>query len=360
MVLKLFKKSTGLYAGLDISAEKITIAVVSREKEKYCLKNLVQESFQEEIIKNGLVSNPEHLAEFLKKTFEKDFPDIKTVNIALSSHNLFIKTVSFPDMPIEELKIIAPQEASKYVSFSINDLNVDFQIIEKAKAENKLNVILCALSKTAARSYIEPIQKAGLEINAVDVASFAMIRTLAHAEMINNPDAVYVSVLIGYETTDISVVKNGMPVFIHNIQTGKKNILESVIKGMELTREEADRKLPEFALLLPGMEASGNPELNKASNILRGIFSNIASEIQKAIEFYNSQNNGAVEIEKIILGGNGACVDNIDKYIANKLKINTELCNSLNNISYSNEKISNFSIPALSTSIGLALKGFEN
>ncbi len=360
MALNFFHKSANICTGLDISPEKITIASISFEKGKRKLISLAQKKFPEEIIRNGAIINPDMLTENLKKIIEENIPDIKKVNISVSSHNLFIKTVAFPDMPLEELKVIVPQEASKYVSFSVNDMNVDFQVLEKTQKQNKIDVILCALSKAVARNLVDSVCKAGVEVGSIDVSSFAMIRTLADAEMINNPDSVYVSVLIGYENTDISIIKDGMPIFSHNVQTGKKNLIESLMKGFEINSEETEKRLPQYGLMLPGMDASLSPDLNKASNIARGIYSNIASEIQKTIEFYNSQNSENTQIDSIILGGSGICIDNIDKYIANKIKISTELCNPLKNISHNFENMEKINLPALSTSIGLALKGFEN
>lgn len=357
MVLNLFKKASKIRAGIDISSEGFVLSCVSYEKGQYCLKGLYIDNFQEEILQNGMIIKPEVFAESLRKIIEENHLDIKTLNTGVSSSNMFIKIVAFPDISSDELKIIAPQEASKHVSQTVNQINVDYEILEQTKKDNKVDVVLCALSKEISNNLSNAASLAGVDINVIDVSSFAMIRTLANAEMINNPDLNYISVLIGYENTDINIIKNGMPVFSHHMQTGKKNVIESFMKGFEISKEEADRRLPYFGLILPGLEGSSDPDFNKTSNIVKPHYSNIASEIQKTIEFYNSQNGENTQIEKIILGGCGICLQNIDKYISNKLKIDTELCDSLKNISYDPKIIENIpvSIPSLSASIGLAL-----
>lgn len=360
MALNLFKKAVNVSTGIDISPENIIVCTLSHEKGKYSLVNLIKKPFGEEIIRDGQIYNPDSLTECLKTIIEENNLETGKVNISVSSNNLFIKTVTFPDMSIEELRIIAPQEASKHVSFSVNEMNVDFQILENSGKENKIDVILCALSKAVARDLVESISKAGVEVSSIDVSAFAALRTFANAQTVNVPAKVYASVLIGYENTDISIVKDGMPVFSHIMQSGKKNVLESIMKGFEINREEAGKRLPDFALIVPGAEPSMNPDVNKASNLTRGIYSSIASELQKTIEFYNSRTSESIEIEKVILGGCGICIGNIDKYIANKLRIDTEVCDSLKNISHNLDNIENINIPALSTSIGLALKGFAS
>jgi type IV pilus assembly protein PilM len=359
MVFNLFKKPPKIHTGLEISPEGFTLVSLSFEKGGCHLENFICKNFKEEILQNGMITKPDVFAENLKKILEENNFSAKTVNVCVSSNNMFIKTITLPNFPIEELKIIAPQEASKHIPLTTYEINVDFQILENSAKENKIDVILCALSKTIAKNIVDCLAKAELEVESIDVSSFATIRALANAEMINSPDLTYISVLIGYENTDINIIKNGMPIFSHNTQTGKKNIIEAITKSFEINREEAEKRLPEFGLILPGMETSDNTDLHKASNATRSIYSNIASEIQKAIEFHNSQNGENTAIEKIILGGSGVCIQNIDKYITNKLKIQTELCDSLKNISHnlevSEDLISSINIPALSTSIGLAL-----
>lgn len=360
----LFKKPPKISTGIDISPGGFSVSSVSKENGKYFLEHFTYDYFQENVFRDGMIIKPDVFAEILKKTLDENNFDIKSVNVCISSNTVFSKTITLPDLPKEELKLIAPQEVSKNVPLSVNEINVDFQILENTKKENKVDVIICALSKVIARNIVESFSKAGLETDSLDVGSFAMIRTLANAEMINNPDSSYISVLIGYENTDINIVKNGMPIFSHNTQIGKKNVLEALIKGFGISRNEAENRLHQFSLILPGAEVPSDPDLNKASNLTKTVYGNIASEIQKTVEFYTSQNGQAFEPELIILGGSGVCIGNIDKYILNKLKIKTALCESLKNISYKPELLENkgipLNIPSLTTSIGLALKGFEN
>ena len=357
MVLSLFKKAAKTPAGLDISSDGFILACISEEKGRSCLKNLYSHNFNEEILQNGMITKPELFAESLRKIIEENNLNLKKVNLSVSSSNMFIKTVSFPDLPEEEIRVIAPQEASKHISQTVNQINVDFELLEDTKKDNKVDVILCALSKDISKNLADSVAMAGLEINALEASSFSMIRTLANAEKINNPDFVYVCVLMEDENTDISIIKKGMPVFSNHVQIGKKHIVESFMKGFEIAYEEANNRLPYFGLLLPGSEGSSDPDFNKASNLMRPHYSNISAEIQKTIEFYNSQSEENIGIEKIILGGRGVCIQNVDKYISNKLKIQTELCNSLENIVCNPDTAQKFpaNIPVLAVSVGLAL-----
>jgi type IV pilus assembly protein PilM len=345
----LFKKKCAFHSGLDISQEGFTLVSLSFENGKYVLQNYYTENFNEKVFHNGIIIKPDVFSEKLKKIIQKNNFDIKSVNINVASNYVFIKTVTLPDLPDDELKIIAPQEAAKHSPQTIKEINVDYQKLEDTKNGNKIDVILCSLLKNTAKNFIDTFSLAEIEVEAIDVSSFAMIRTLSNAQKINNP---------------INVIKNGMPIFSHNILTGKQQILEAIMKGFEIQEEEANKRLHEFMIILPGMDFASNSDINKASNILRNIFSGLASEIQKTIEFYSSQSGETIEPARIIIGGSGVCVQNIHKYISNKLKIPAEICNPLENITHnleiSENNLAPINIPALSTSIGLALKSFES
>jgi len=366
MKFNLFKKNQNFQIGLDICSSGIYAVLLGKNNKNFFLKNYCFEPFKEQTIQNGTVINPVHFIETLSQLINKNHFDTEMVNIAVQSNVAFIKTVSLPYLPIDELRIIAPQEAAKHIPFSINEVNLDYEIIDNSRKKNqkekKSEIVIVALSKAIAKNYIDLINQTGLIVTTIDVAPFAMIRTLANADLIDNSDNLYISVLIGDENTDINIIQKGMPLFSHNAPTGKNNIMDLLKSSQEIETSETESILHEIVLPISGLTGQDH-QSNRAINIVRTIYNNISAEIQKTIEFYNSQTAEQNEFKKIIIGGTGVCIQNIDKYIYNRFKIDTVLCNALNNIEH-NFNIDNFiypiNIPAITTSVGLALKGLEN
>ena len=367
-MIELFKKSSKTRIGLDITPEGITMIVLGAQNKKNSLKHYIYKPFTKQPSASGQIENFEVVTEGLKSIIEEYAPDTRDVVFSVPSSVVFVKKIILPDLPEDELKIIAPQEAAKHLPMSVKEMNVDFQILENTRTHDesgkKMDVILCALSKTIARTYLEAISSAGFQASAIDISCFSMIRALSNAELINEPGKTYVSALIDYAGTDINVIQDGMPVFSHNIQTGKKNIVENIANSLSRKKAEVLEMLPEVALMIPGAEMNENPNLNKASNAARSVYSSISGEIQKTVEFFNSENPEPVEIERVFLGGSGVCVQNIDKYIFNKLKIDTCIFNPFINVSEELQNQENLlspvNIPSFSTSVGLAIKGSGN
>lgn len=369
MTLKFFQKTKKTHLGLDITPEGLTASIVRPKNKKLTLKNYAFEPFHEEVIQNGLIVNPEAFNRAFKKIVYKQKIDTNSLNIALPSNITLIKTISLPNLPLEELSVIVPQEAAKHISFPIEDMNIDFEVLsnpnEQENSNKKIDVLLIAVPKSIVQSYVDVFKHLGFTISAVDVSSFSIIRTLANAELIDESENIDISLLVGYENTDINIIYKGKPLFSNNFPVGKKNILDALINTLDISKEEAEKMLPEIALIIPGMNVEEiDPQLNKAATTVRSIYNNICSEILKTIEFYNSQNSESIKIRKIFVGGSGICTQNIDKYIIKRLKIDTVLCHSLknitNNIDYADNPTYPVNIPALATSIGLALKGLQS
>lgn len=367
-MISIFKNTSNNKIGLDITPDGINIAVVQNQKGGFYLKNFAHRYFSKQIYQNGQIQDSELLVEELKSIINEHKFDTRTTILSVPVNNIFMKTITLPDIPEEELRVIAPQEASKHLPLNEKEMNIDFQILKNTRKQGesgrKVNVVLCAISKEIVKNYLEPISTAGLHVCAIDVSSFAMIRALANAELINNPEKTYVSVLIDYAGTDINIVQNGMPVFSHSIETGRKHIIDSIINSINKKKNEVLDILPEIALIIPGTEMSESPELNKASNAAKSVYSGIAGEIQKTIEFYISEQDNPIEIDSVLIGGGGVCVQNIDKYMFNKLRIKTNIFNPFINISEElqnqEDLFSPINITSYSTSIGLALKEVKN
>jgi type IV pilus assembly protein PilM len=364
MVFNFLKRNNKPHIGLDISPVGITATILEKNKNKFFLKKFAYEPFNQAVIQKGLISNSEGFTDTLKKIIESLQSDIKNVSIGIPSYAAIIKTITLPSMPLNELKVIIHQEASKHVPIPIDEVNIDFEILPNPKSQEesneKIDIILTAAAKSIIENYVNQVQKTGLNVLSVDITPFAMIRTLSNTNLIDDSDNIYISVLIGYENTDITIIYKGMPLFSNSAPIGEKHVIESLVNNPEFDNSMIEELLPQVALIIPGMNVEDlDPQLSKAASTVRTVYNNISGEIQKTIEFYYSQNTESMEIKKIILGGSGICVQNVDKYIANRLKIDTVLCNPLENITHSLDQnlINQTNIPSLATSVGLALKG---
>jgi len=379
MGIKFLTKNCKTQLGFDITPEGIIAVSLKKDGSKTCLQNLVFKPFFSEVIQNGIIANFEEFEDVISQFKNEECFQTEKVSICIPGNSAFIKTMNFPNIPEDELRIIVPQEINKHLPVSIAEVNYDFEIIRQIKNPSgqisEIEVVLVAIQKNIVKMYTEAFHKAGFHVTAVDIAPFSVIRTLAHVGMIDESENLDISVFIGHETTDINIIYKGMPIFFDNIPVGKKNIIETLSSDLEISLAEAKKLLNDVSLIVPGMEVNMDTYLAKAAGSVRSEFNHISSEILKVIEFFTSQTSNSPPIRKIIVSGTGVCVKNIDKYFSHRVKIETHLCNPFENFDNSkiqarqdsdfskklingkNDRDQSVKFPVFATAVGLALKG---
>jgi Tfp pilus assembly PilM family ATPase len=81
------------------------------------------------------------------------------LNFAIPSKIAIIKVVNLPDLPLEELRIIALDEATNQIPFPLNEANIDFEILESTKRviDNRkrvVDVLILAIQKSIAQKLL--------------------------------------------------------------------------------------------------------------------------------------------------------------------------------------------------------------
>ena len=80
---------------------------------------------------------------------------------AVSGHSVIVKKISLPTMTREELEESIRWEAEQYIPFDINEVNLDFQILEGGDDEGQMDVLLVAAKKDLIDDYVHVITDAG-------------------------------------------------------------------------------------------------------------------------------------------------------------------------------------------------------
>src|SRR5206468_12105882 len=130
---------------------------------------------------------------------------------SLSGHAVIVKKSSLPAMSAEELAESIRWEAEQYVPFDINDVNLDYVVLEPGGGET-MDVLLVAVKKDKIGDYTSVITQAGKTPALVDVDAFA----LQNAYEINYPVATGRAVAlvnIGTSVTNANVLSGTRTIF---------------------------------------------------------------------------------------------------------------------------------------------------
>jgi type IV pilus assembly protein PilM len=274
----------------------------------------------------------------------------KQAAMGLSGHSVIVKKISLPEMSEAELEESIHWEAEQYIPFDIDDVNLDFQIIDGGSPEEgKMDVLLVAAKKDKIDDYTDLLIQAGLQPVVVDLDAFA----LQNSWEINygaEPGRNVALVNIGAGFTNIGVLRNGMTSFTRDISIGGNNYTDAIQKEFGLSAEHAER-------VKTGQEAVADPE--GLRRIMDAVSENIAVEIQRSFDFFRAT-TADQDIHQILLSGGSARVSRLDSLLAQRLKVEVGINDPFQNIKVNTKRFDPEYLaehgPAAAVAVGLAMR----
>ena len=132
-------------------------------------------------------------------------------------------------------------EASHLIPESLDNVNLDYQVIDWIEAGNKMEVLLVAVKKDIINSYTETIRDAGLEPVVVDVDYFALENMF---ELNYDPPAEgrpVALVNIGARYSSINILKDGRSTFTGDVPVGGAEFTDALIRQLGVSPEDAEQ-----------------------------------------------------------------------------------------------------------------------
>lgn len=344
----LFSKGRGV-VGLDIGSSSVKLVELKPGRKKgYQLVSLGMATVPPDSIVDGALMNATTVGDAIRGIISAAKLRTKECAISVAGHSVIVKKINLPTMTSEELEESIQWEAEQYIPFDINDVNVDFQILGSAAEEGQMSVLLVAAKKDMINDYITMVRETGLNPVVVDIDAFA-IENMFEVNYPITQGEVVALVNMGASVININVLKGGVTAFTRDVSAGGHQYTEEIQKAMNVNYDEAEK-------MKIGAKEAIPPEL---SGIFSSVSENIASEIQRSLDFF-SATAGEDKIVKIFLSGGCAKTPGLDGAISQKANTPVEIVNSFNNIEFSPrtfepEYIADIS-PASAVAVGLALR----
>ena len=351
----MFGRSRNL-VGLDIGDSSIKVVELKEQGKGrgYQLVRLGWEPLSSEAIVDGQIMDSQLVTETIQRLFQRC--KIKTstpVATALCGHHVIVKRISLPVMSDAELAESIHWEAEQYIPFDIEDVNLDYQILEGSSlsGDGNMDVLLAAAKRDKINDYIGVVNQAGLNPQAVDIASFAM-QNAFEANYEFEPDQVVALVDIGSAVSSISVLHGGSSVYWRDINIGGNQYTDAIQKELNLSADQAEQ-------LKRGEEIDGIP-YERVQPTLSSVTDDIGTEIQKTLDFFKQISATDQALDRLFLTGGTAQVVHMKESLAERLGTQVELFNPFRKIPPASKDASaeliNEMMPTASVAVGLALR----
>jgi type IV pilus assembly protein PilM len=343
--------------GVDIGSYAIKIVEIERNKNGRFLKNFGIIRLPQNTIREGDIVEQDIVAEALRKLFKNLKIKNRNVAVALSGYPVMAKRIALPNTERDEIEVTIHDQAEQYIPFDVNDVNLDFDILEKeavlsesddADEEKSLEVMLVAAKKDVIDAYVNLLTAADLNPGVLDVDVFAL-QNAAELNLTDEKEG-YAIVNVGAEELGINTVVNGTSLFSRDSSFGGTQITELIMNQFDVDYKTAEE------IKLGSAQKPWDQNLETS---ISGVVSEWAQEIKRALDFVDTTYSDKT-IGKIFVCGGSCRIKGFQKYLETHAGLPVVELNPFSSLipnrDLFDEEYLNHMAPQACVAVGLALR----
>ncbi|MGK7928277.1 MAG: type IV pilus assembly protein PilM, partial [Spirulina sp.] len=354
----LFAKS-GKGIGLEVAPERINVVQLKKQGQTYKLDTYLTEEVPEGIFEDGQIVDSPALAELIQETLSQNNIKSKKVATAIPMREAIIRIIPIPaELNDQELKeMVLNHEAGLYLPYPREEVDLDYQklgFFEDEDGIEKVQVLLVATRREVTDIYVDTMQQAGLEIDVLDINSFALIRTIREQLRQFGPQEAAVLVDIEFESTEIAIIVDGVPQFSRTVPIGTYQLQSALSRAMNLPTKRDTEMLQGMTIPNTPVDGlrTGATGINPGMAALLRVLGELADELRRSIDFYLNQ-SGELEVAQLLLAGPGGGIGQLDEFFTNRLSLPTAQIDPVSSLSLETEEdIPDVVRPGLGVALG--------
>jgi type IV pilus assembly protein PilM len=333
--------------GVDIGSGSLKLVQLAKKGKLTKLIGYGKVDIPENYIIEGIVVEPEKLAEVVNKFLAEDIwgkITAKRVCTSLPESKIFTRTISLPHMQNKALAEAINWEASQTIPMALTDLYLDWQVIGPSADDPKNDeVIYAAAPRAIVDSYMHFFNIMGWEVESIETSLTAIVRSVVPKRKTKEAALI---IDMGSKTTNLAVFDQLIRLTGSTL-IGGDHITYRIAEVLKIGEIEAEK--------LKKQKSSDKTSIRQAVDVE---VTEITKEATKMINYYQEKSKKVNTFSRVILCGGGASLAMLTEIFAEKLGIPAEVGNPWANISvYPLKSVPKDEAPIYTNAVGLALLG---
>ena len=340
--------------GVDISASSIKVLELSKSGEHYRVERFAVEPLPQNAVVEHTIAEVEQVAQATERAIKRSGTRCKHVAMAVAGAHVISKVINMPaGLSDTELQGQIEGEADRYIPYPLDEVNLDFEVLNPAADAGQVNVLIAACRKEIVDDYMAVSQGAGLTPLVIDIETYAMENAygLIAQQMPGGGMEKTVAVIdIGATTTTINVMHNNRSVYTRDHSFGGRQLTDEIQRRYGLSYEEAGL----------AKKQGGLPD-NYRTDVLRPFMEATCQEAMRALQFFYSS-TPYNSVDQVLLGGGCAQIPGIDELVAARIGVPTMVANPFTSMSLASRikpQLLSVDAPSLMVTCGLAMRSFD-
>jgi type IV pilus assembly protein PilM len=342
--------------GLDISTTSVKLLELSDAgKGQLRVERYVIEPLPRDAVTDGNITNLDQVAEVLRDAWKQMGTRIKNVALALPASAVITKKILAPaSLKGVDLENQIETEANQVIPFSLDEVNLDFQVLGPSPGSpDDVQVLLAAARKEKVEDRVAAVEAAGLKALIMDVESYAgqaAFENIAHLVPNKGAGQTIAVIDIGAQNMHINVLHDNESVYQREHGFGGSQLNNEISRRYGMSSEEAE-----------SAKRRGTLPENYEMEVLQPYSETLAMEIGRALQLFTSSTQYR-KVDQIVLAGGGAMIAGIDDVVGQRTGMPTMVANTFANMSIGAKVRPQqlaLDAPSLFVACGLAMRRFD-
>lgn len=256
------------------------------------------------------------LANVLEQALKEEKIKTKEFVASIVSKEIIIREMNAPNMKERELQSFVQINSKDIFPVKLSNYVLAYHIIEKGTTNR---IMIAAIPRDIIEGYIQLADRLGLNLKGINYSGYELYNFLDFEIGANM--STYLAFDIGAKNTNIVIISNGILKFNKIIPKGSEETSKFISEefGCSLTKAEQMKRQYNTIKILN----NENLEEKTVVKYTQRCIENVLQDLQRIIEFFNS-NNPKTKITKVYVLGVTGKINGIEEYFSNRLNIETK------------------------------------
>jgi type IV pilus assembly protein PilM len=315
--------------GIELAPERVNIVQLRKQRQGLKLESFKSVPVPEGVVTDGQITDPPTMAQIIQQALAESKIKASRVATGVPGRDSIVRLIPVPaELDDKELRdMVLNHEAGLYLPYPREEADVDYQKLGYFVDEDgieKVQVLLVATRKEVTDTYISTFEQAGLQIDVLEINSFALIRTIRDQLRQFGPQEAVVMVDIEFDSTEIAIIVNGVPQFSRTVPIGTYQMQEALARAMSLPTSRDMELLQEMTIPATPMDGgqTGVTGINPGMAAMMRVLGELTDELRRSVDFYLNQSEN-LEVAQILLAGPGGGLQQLDEFFTQRLSLPT-------------------------------------
>ncbi len=335
-----------VHIGLDIGSTAIRAVESGRGKDGLTITNCGHAQLPSGAVRSGVIHDEETVTAGLRQLWSDSRLRGRNVTLGVANPQIVVREISVPNLPERKLRAALPFQVRDALPIPVERAVLDFYPLEPSDTAETVRGLLIAAPKDAVLAAVRVVERAGLRVGRVDLASFALLR--ATAQLDGEVEAI---VDIGARSTNEIVHADGVPLIARTIPRGGADITDTIAEELNLSAADA-----ETAKCRTGLSHDREPAPAPAA-VAREAIRPLINELRSSFTYLTAGDRQS-RVSRMVLSGGGSLLAGLAEELTVQLDLEVVGANPLQRfraVRRGRQELLEQFLPAAAVPVGLTL-----